>query len=77
MSMSESQIADTWLLFKDFIDKKSIDVAAERFVELLADYGVNDRVLENTLGHDEHLDTAINYYLDQPDEEEDYEDEDY
>jgi hypothetical protein len=72
--MNENQIADIWMLFKEFIDKKTIEAAAERYVELLADLGVSDKVMESATGVDEDLDTAIDYYLDQGNEEDtDYE----
>jgi len=72
--MTEEQITDVWNLFKEYIDKKQIEIAVERFVDLLADYGVDDVVLTNCLGNDKHLDVAINYYLDL---DESYDDEDY
>ena len=50
--MDESQIVDTWILFKEYIDKKNQDIAAERFVDLLADYGVDDHTLTQVLGSD-------------------------
>ena len=40
--MDESQIVDIWTLFKEYTDKKNIEIAAERYVDLLADYGVDD-----------------------------------
>ena len=70
--MNEAQIADVWNLFKDYLDKKQILLAAEKYVDLLADYGVDDIVLKDILGNDKYLDAAINYYLDldENDEEE-------
>ena len=62
--MDESQIVDIWTLFKEYVDKKNIEIAAERYVDLLADYGVDDHILTQTLGTDNHLDAAINYFLD-------------
>ena len=70
--MTEEQITDVWNLFKEYIDKKQIEIAVERFVDLLADYGVDDVVLTNCLGNDKHLDVAINYYLDLDEDDEDY-----
>jgi hypothetical protein len=61
--LNETQIGDVWLLFADYIDKKQIDVVAERYVELLVDLGVNDRVLQGASGVDGTLDNAIDYYL--------------
>ena len=70
--MTEEEIIDVWNLFKEYIDKKQIEIAVERFVDLLADYGVDDTILTNCLGNDKHLDVAINYYLDLDADEEDY-----
>lgn len=69
--MNESEIADVWMMFKEYLDKKQVAVAAERYVDLLADYGVEDEQLKYLLGTDAVLDHAINYYLDldEPDEE--------
>ena len=72
--MDESQIVDTWTLFKEYIDKKNIEIAAERFVDMLADYGVDDHTLTQALGTDNNLDAAINYFLDV--DEENYADDD-
>ena len=62
--MDESQVVDIWMLFKEYLDKKHIEIAAERFIDLMADYGVSDEALKDSLGHDSSLDYAINYYLD-------------
>jgi hypothetical protein len=72
--LNETQIADVWILFSEFLDKKQVDLAAERYVELLADYGVTDRILEGATGNDDILDRAIEFYLDDPDNaDDDYE----
>ncbi len=73
--LNESQIGDIWLLFADYIDKKQLEVAAERYVDLLADYGVNDRTLSAATGVDGTLDSAIEYYLDEDVDDDD--DDDY
>jgi len=71
--LNETQIADIWILFSEYIDKKIIDVAAERYVDILADFGTSDRVLEGASGVDAVLDQAIEYYLDEEsDEDDDY-----
>jgi len=75
--MDENQIADFWNLFKEYIDKKQIELAAESFVDLLADYGVEDDTLINALSSDRYLDNAINYYLDIDVNYEDRDDEDW
>jgi len=74
--MNESQIVEIWQLFKEYIDKKNIDVAAERYIDLLADYGIGDDIMTSALGTDTALDYAINYYLDLDDDlTDDYNDE--
>mgnify|MGYP001353356108 CR=1 FL=1 len=75
--MNESQIVETWTLFKEYIDKKNVEVAAERFIDLLADYGVDDKTFKDAMGSDDSLDEAIGYYLDispEADEFDDWED---
>jgi hypothetical protein len=62
--MEEEQIIDIWNMFKEYLDKKHVEMAAERFVDLMADFGVGDDTLTNCLGNDYALDIAINYYLD-------------
>lgn len=61
--LNETQIGDIWLLFADSIDKKHLDDAAERYIELLVDNGVNDQTLQHSTGIDPVLDQAIQYYL--------------
>lgn len=73
--MNEAQIADIWSLFKEYLDKKQVDIAAEKFVDLLADYGVDDITFKELLGNDKYLDYAINYYLDLDADDDDEEDE--
>ena len=73
--MNDTQIGEIWTLFKEYIRKEDISVAAESFVDLLADFNIKDKVLEGALGVDPDLDTAIEYYL-EDDTEEEY-DEDY
>ena len=76
--LNESQIGDIWMLFSDFIEKKQVEAAAERYVDLLADYGVSDRVMQSAMGVDHTLDQAIEYYLDEDeDEDEDYKELDF
>ena len=72
--MNEEQISDVWTLFKEYLDKKHIEMAAERYVDLCADYGVGDDTLQDCLGIDSALDSAISYYLDLDNEDNDDED---
>ena len=62
--MKEDQIVDVWTLFKNYIDKKNLDIAAEKYIDLLADYGVDEITLKDALGNDDYLDDAIGYFLD-------------
>ena len=76
--LNETQIGDIWLLFADYIDKKQLELVAERYVDLLADHGVSDKVLQNATGVDETLDSAIDYYLDEEvDDDDDYKELDF
>jgi len=75
--LNETQIGDIWLLFADYIDKKQLELVAERYVDLLADHGVSDKVLQNATGVDDTLDSAIEYYLDEDSEEDDYKELDF
>jgi len=61
--MNEEQIADVWLTFKEYLDKKHVESAAERFVDLMADYGVSDETFKESFGNCTYLDSAIRYYL--------------
>lgn len=72
--MEENRLIDTWMLFRSYVDKKQLEVVAEKYIDLCADYGVDEESMINSLGSDTVLDEAIKYYLD-IDEEED--DEDY
>ena len=75
--LNETQIGDVWLLFADYIDKKQLELVAERYVDLLADHGVSDKVLQSATGVDDTLDSAIEYYLDEDAEDDDYKELDF
>lgn len=69
--MNEQQIVDMWLFVKELVDKKNIDPVAENYIDLCADFGTNDDVFKNCLGNCDSLDSAISYYLDLDNEEDD------
>ena len=65
--MNEEQMLDVWNLFKEYLDKKQMDIISEKYVDMLADYGVDDIQFKSMLGNDKDLDSAINYYLEMDD----------
>ena len=70
--LNETQIGDIWLNFVEYLDKKQLENVAERYIDLLADFGVSDKVLKGAVGIDDTLDQAIGFYLDDEDEDDDY-----
>jgi len=67
-------IIDSWSLFKEYVDKKHINVVAEKYVDILVDYGIDEKDLKDILSEhsDKNLDSAILYYLTNYDIDEDY-----
>jgi hypothetical protein len=70
--LNETQIGDIWLNFVEYLDKKQLENVAERYIDLLADFGVSDKVFKGAVGIDDTLDQAIGFYLDDEDEDDDY-----
>lgn len=68
--MEEDQVADVWMIFKEYIDKKHLNAVAERYIKILLDHSVGDDVLRSVSEVDESLANAIASHLD------DWEDED-
>jgi len=75
--LNETQVGDIWLNFVEYIDKKQLETVAERYVDMLADFGVPDKVFQAATGVDDILDQAIAYYLNEDEEGYDDDDEDY
>ncbi len=75
--MNENQIADIWMLFKEYLDKKTMDLVAERYVDLLADHGISDKIIGAASGNDDALDEAISYYLDEESDDDEYEEDNW
>jgi len=75
--MNEEQIAEIWSLFKEYIDKKQIEIIAEKYIDLMADYGIADESLKECLGVDSFLDEAIYYYLDLDDNDSNNDEDDW
>ena len=72
--MNEEHISDIWTMFKEYTDKKQMDLVAEKYVDLLADYGVSDETFKEVIGTESNLDDAISYYLDLDNVDDDEED---
>ena len=75
--MDESLIGEVWDIFKDYIPEKNKDVAANQYVDFLLGKNIELEDLENFLGYDPNLDTAINAVLEQEAEYEEEDDDDY
>jgi hypothetical protein len=78
--MTEDNIIDIWTGLKEFFDKKQMETVASKYVDILADNGVQDHIFRSAIGGDEDLDNAITYYLDDvvdEDDEIDFDAEDY
>jgi hypothetical protein len=75
--LNETQVGDIWLNFVEYIDKKQLETVAERYIDMLADFGVPDKVFQAATGVDGILDQAIAYYLNEDEEGYDDDDEDY
>jgi len=73
--MNEEYIADIWMMMKPYLDKKHTEMAAEKYVDLLADFGVDDITLKGVFGTDNELDNAISYYLELDEAEAEIEEE--
>ena len=72
--MNEEFVIDIWSLLKPYLDKKQVELAAEKFVDTIIDYGMDDTQLQEILGVDKDLDNAITYYLEMDEIDHDEED---
>jgi hypothetical protein len=71
--LTGAQVIELWIFFKEYMDRKQqSDVVAEKFVDILAEHGIEDDHLKDAMGADDDLDQAIEYYLDIDGESEDY-----
>lgn len=73
--MDESLIGEVWDIFKDYIPEKNKDIAANQYVDFLLGKDIELEELENFLGYDPNLDTAINAVIEQEEEFEEEEDD--
>ncbi len=73
----DTLLIDLWLSVRDYIDKKYIEAASTKFVDVIADT-LGDAAVKELLNHDDDLDCAIDYYFDESDEDDsEIEDDDY
>jgi hypothetical protein len=75
--MNESFVVEMWDLVREYSDKRQLTVIADRYVSLLSDSGISDNVLEESIGHDDHLDDAIRELLDIDEDDFDEDDDNY
>lgn len=71
--MDENNLVETWMLFREYLDKKQIEIVAEKFIDLLVDHGVEEPALKSAAGSCQYLDEAIRYYLDEDEDEDEQE----
>jgi hypothetical protein len=74
--MDENHIMTMWDLFREYIPEKNREMAANQYVDFLANEFDID-VLEGFMGYDPHLDDAIKTLIDENSGWEDEEEEDY
>lgn len=73
--MNDDLLIDIWTGLKEYFDKNQIEIVAAKYVDILADNGIDDNTLKTLRGEDEDLDEAIEYFLDDPSD--DFESDDY
>lgn len=64
-------IADIWILFSEFVDKRQQNEAAKRYVSLLDNRNVKTKTLLAAAEADVILEQAVQNYLDEEDDEDD------
>lgn len=74
--MDENLIMTMWDLFREYIPEKNREMAANQYVDFLANEFDVD-VLEGFMGYDPHLDDAIKTLVEENSGWEDEEEEDY
>jgi RecA/RadA recombinase len=71
------KIMTDFVNFKPIESEELVENAAERYIDLLADHGVSDKVIGAASGNDDALDEAISYYLDEDSDEDEYEEDNW
>lgn len=71
----DTLLIDLWLSVREYIDKKHIEAASSKFIDVIADT-LGDDAIKELSNHDDDLDNAIDYYLDDGEEDaEDFDDD--
>jgi hypothetical protein len=65
--MKADLIGDIWSVTSEHVPEKLKSDVAQEFVTVLLDYGISESVLEGLLGIDTHLDSAVEYAIDDED----------
>ena len=68
--MEESLIIEVWDIFKEYINDKNRETAADHYVDFLVGKDVSTSTLESITGYDPALDRAIELVLEERMEEE-------
>ena len=76
--MDEQLIIEVWDTFKDYIPEKNRETAANQYVDFLINKDIELTELQNVMGYDSHLDSAIEFVIEEyKDDADDEENEDW
>ena len=67
--MNQDLLADLWNLMSEHIPEKEKESVAQEYIKLLLDYGVSESTVEGLFGIDTYLDGAVEYALDEQDDD--------
>jgi len=67
--MNQDLLADLWNLMSEHIPEKEKESVAQEYINLLLDYGVSESTVEGLFGIDTYLDGAVEYALDEQDDD--------
>jgi len=65
--MNEEQIGDLWQVAVEHLPEAKRDDVANDFINVLLDHGIKESILVALKGVDPHLDSAIEYAIDEED----------
>ena len=76
MSIEIDVVGEVWLTCKEYINPKDRQAAADHVISVVADHNILERDLKAVGGTDSYLKRAVEEYLGEEVEEDDYDDED-